>query len=128
MPKSEQQKRRRSSATKTLANSNDNASLTPNGSSKKRPRYDNVPPASNPKQVSISASSSRPYKFRDVSSLPKFLDATGSINAGLFAARRLPELKSLWRSHVTFHSANSSLEQMGNDNDDDDIRRYGSGG
>ena len=37
----------------------------------------------------------------DPSSLPRFLDSTGAVTASTFAARRLPEMKSLWRSFLS---------------------------
>ena len=37
----------------------------------------------------------------DPSSLPRFLDSTGAVTASTFAARRLPEVKSLWRSFLS---------------------------
>ena len=43
----------------------------------------------------------------DPSSLPRFLDSTGAVTAGTFAARRLPEMKSLWRSFLSTKHAKS---------------------
>jgi hypothetical protein len=44
-----------------------------------------------------------------------FLDASATVHAGLFAARRLPEIKSLWRGLVddAVESGNSGVRKVG---------------
>eukprot|EP00978_Attheya_sp_CCMP212_P048594 scaffold547682_cov63-Attheya_sp.AAC.1 len=45
--------------------------------------------------------------------LPDFLDASASVSAGTFGARRLPELKSLWRTHMSNTLSRTNNEQEG---------------
>ena len=43
----------------------------------------------------------RPHHLQvDPSTLPRFLDSTGCVSAGTYSARRLPEMKALWRSFL----------------------------
>ena len=63
----------------------------------------------------------------DPSSLPRFLDSTGAVTAGTFAARRLPEMKSLWRSFLSNKHAKSDAVSFNVDSVDD-AALYRSGG
>lgn len=54
----------------------------------------------------------------------QFLDSSATVNAGLFGARRLPEIKSLWR-HVVQHEIN---QQHNSEQDQTTTRKAGESG
>ena len=49
----------------------------------------------------------------DPATLPRFLDSTGAVTAGTFSARRLPEMKSLWRSYLESKHAEKAAADTG---------------
>ena len=51
----------------------------------------------------------RPPPAADPAALPRFLDSTGAVTAGTFSARRLPEMKSLWRSYLKSRHAEAAV-------------------
>jgi len=69
----------------------------------------------------------------DHATLPRFLDSTGAVTAGTFSARRLPEMKSLWRSylenkHAEKAAADAGVSQVAEACRLDDSWNYRSGG
>ncbi len=96
-------------------NKNSSSSINNNNNTKRPKLHNSLSPSTTTTSLTPSKGQSSDrhkrttIQWHKISSLlPQFLDAESSVTAAKFGARRLPEMKSLWRTFVCNHNHNNA--------------------